>query len=90
MKNYKNEKGKEQNQKFKGKKDVKNLPDLFFFFFAFHFQEMTETCKESTKMEISTGKNLKSHREKSPLKNFPVTVTPLVICHKSYIVTNVS
>ena len=36
------------------------------FFFAFHFQHMTETFKGSPKMEISTGKNLRSgkNREK--------------------------
>ena len=45
----------------------------------FHFQETTETFKGSTKMEISTRNNLKSHREKigksdfAPLKNFPAT-----------------
>ena len=55
------EKRKGGNEKFKGKKDVK---DFFFFFFAFKFQETTENIKGSTKIEISTGKNLKSRREK--------------------------
>ena len=41
-----------------------------FFFFAFHFQVTTETLKGSTKMEISTGKNLKSYREKIGKSNF--------------------
>ena len=30
-KNFKNEKGKEENQKFKGKKDGKKADDLFCF-----------------------------------------------------------
>ena len=38
----KNEKGKKENQKFNGKKDGKKSL-LTLFFFAFHFQEMTET-----------------------------------------------
>ena len=45
--NSKNEKGKEENQKFKGKMD-KKTEDFFF-----HFQEMTEIFKRSIKMEIS-------------------------------------
>ena len=42
--------------------------DKFFFF---HFQETTETFKGSTKMEISTGKHLKSRREKPSKVTLP-------------------
>ena len=62
----KNEKMKEENEKCK-RKGLKIAEDLFFFF-AFHFQETTETFFGSTKMEISTGEKAKitpgNNREK--------------------------
>ena len=45
--------------------------DDFFFFFSFHLYETTETCSGSTKMEILTGKMLKSCREKSRKVTLP-------------------
>ena len=59
----KEKKGKEENQKYKGKKDGEKAFFFFFFFFAFHFHWNHWNFFGSTKMEISTGKKLKSHRE---------------------------
>ena len=57
----------------KGLTKGEDLFFIFYTFFAFHFKETTETFSGSTKMEIFTGKMLKSRREKtgkvtSPLK----------------------
>ena len=40
--------GKEENHKLKGKMDFEKT-EVLFFLFGFHFQEMTETFKGSTK-----------------------------------------
>ena len=58
-KNRKKEKGKDESEKCKWKKELKKLS-----------QEMTQTFKGSTKMEISTWKRLKSRREKIGKSNF--------------------
>ena len=43
---------------------------IFCFVFAFHFQETSETFSGSNKLEIFTGKRLKSRREKNRESDF--------------------
>ena len=58
------------------KRTEKKLGTFFFLFVCFHFQETTETFKGSTKMKISTGKNLKSDREKIGKSKFALSPPP--------------
>ena len=62
-----------ENVRGKGLKKAEDFFVLFcfVFVFVFHFQETTENFSGSTKMEISTGKKLKSHREKSGKVTLP-------------------
>ena len=93
MKKMKKERRKIRNLRVKRTEKARTF---FFFFFVlpFNFQETTETFKGSIKMEISTGKNLKSCQESdfAPPENFSCYASDrdglhLVIDSKNFPVT---